>query len=191
MPLDATRNGLVLPLLGLLVEQPAHAYALTTRLTGRYPQLSATRSTVTTLLRSLAGAGLLRGSTPERVGNRPPRTAYQLTAAGVAHFRLRVEEDLTAAQVASTGFVTALAYVGILPATRAVTILQARSGRLRSEEAALPDDPIGVPEIHMIEVAYWRHLLTAEADWTATLAARIRAGDLAWPSGPTSAEATS
>jgi hypothetical protein len=38
IPLDATRNSLVLPTLGLPVEQPAHAYEVTARLASRYPQ---------------------------------------------------------------------------------------------------------------------------------------------------------
>jgi hypothetical protein len=39
MPLDALANPLVVPLLGLLLERPAHAYELTQRLAVRYPHL--------------------------------------------------------------------------------------------------------------------------------------------------------
>ena len=49
VPLDATRNSLVLPILGLLVEQPAHAYDVAARLEARYPQLKTRRSSVVTL----------------------------------------------------------------------------------------------------------------------------------------------
>src|SRR3954452_1569249 len=126
MPSDATRNPFVLPLLGLLVEQPAHAYDLAARLAGRYPQLGVTRSSVTTLLKSLADAGLVSGRTPERVGNRPARTAYELTPDGLALFRDRVEEGVRDAQPASTAFLTALAYLGILPRPQAAAILTER-----------------------------------------------------------------
>jgi hypothetical protein len=43
----------VLPLLGLLVERPAHPYELATRLNDRYRFLSTQRSSVTTLAKSL------------------------------------------------------------------------------------------------------------------------------------------
>ena len=58
MPLDALANRLVLPLLGLLVERPAHPYELTARLNERYRFLTVQRSSVTTLVKSLAAAGL-------------------------------------------------------------------------------------------------------------------------------------
>jgi DNA-binding PadR family transcriptional regulator len=181
MPLDATRNSLVLPLLGLLVEQPAHAYDLTTRLTARYAHLTATRNSVTSLLRSLAAAGLVRPRPPERVGKRPPRTAYELTPAGVDTFRARVEEGLRDATPASPDFVTALAYVSILARTRAVEILQARIARLRRERDALDEvAPPEVDDIRMIEVSYWRRVLTSEAVWLSGLGARISEGDYAW-----------
>ncbi|MEK8107200.1 PadR family transcriptional regulator [Micromonospora sp. M12] len=77
-------------MLGLLVEQPAHAYDLTTRLRERYGYLSVTRSTVTSLLKALEKAGLVSSRLPERVGKRPPRTAYELTTAGLADFRRKV-----------------------------------------------------------------------------------------------------
>ena len=83
MPLDATRNSLVLPIIGLLVEQPAHAYELTARLAARYPHLKIRRSSVVTLLKSLADGGLLAPGTPESVANRPARTAYRPTDAGI------------------------------------------------------------------------------------------------------------
>ena len=53
MPSNATQNSLALPMLGLLVEEPAHGYDITTRLRQRYGHLSVTRSTVTSLLKTL------------------------------------------------------------------------------------------------------------------------------------------
>ncbi|MEV6909150.1 helix-turn-helix transcriptional regulator [Amycolatopsis sp. NPDC051071] len=180
MPLDASRNSLVLPLLGLLVEQPSHAYDLAARLRERYGQLSATRSTVTTLLKTLEGAGLVASRVPERVGNRPPRTAYELTATGMADFRRRVEEGLREGQAASVDFVMAIAYVGALPEGDAVSILDSRADRLDRELATLREQPGGVAEVHMLEVAYWRTIIAAETSWLRTLASRIRSHDIDW-----------
>ncbi|WP_433343839.1 PadR family transcriptional regulator [Micromonospora sp. CA-111912] len=182
MPLDASRNSLVLPLLGLLVEQPSHAYDLTTRLRDRYGHLPVTRSTVTSLLKALERAGLVAARAPERVGNRPPRTAYGLTEAGVTDFRRKVEEGLRDAQVASVDFIMAVAYLGILPAGHATSILDARAARLDQELTALREQPDGVVEAHMLEVAYWRTVVAAEAGWIKNMAARIRSHDIDWPS---------
>ncbi|GAA2646346.1 PadR family transcriptional regulator [Paractinoplanes durhamensis] len=181
MPSDATRNGLVLPMLGLLVEQPAHAYDVAVRLAGRYPQLAVTRSSVTTLLKSLTDAGLTRGRDPERVGRRPARTVYELAPPGLALFRERVEEGLRDGLPASTGFLTALAYLGVLPRVVAAGVLGARIERLRRDHDGLPPDPPGLAEIQMIEVAYWRTVLSNEIAWLTAVARRVESGDLAWP----------
>ncbi|MEU4236473.1 helix-turn-helix transcriptional regulator [Actinoplanes sp. NPDC026619] len=181
MPLDATRNGLVLPMLGLLVEEPAHAYDVAVRLAGRYPQLTVTRSSVTTLLKSLAGAGLVRAREPERTGRRPARTVYELTPAGLELFWGRVGEGLKEGTPASVAFLTALAYLGVLPRATAASVLGERLARLRRELDALPPDPPALAEIQMIEVAYWRTILSNEIAWLSAVATRVESGDLAWP----------
>src|SRR3954468_10665587 len=86
VPLDALANRLVLPLLGLLVERPSHPYELAARLNDRYRFLATQRSSVTTLAKSLVEAGLIRPRRSTRVGNRPARTAYELTDAGMKDF---------------------------------------------------------------------------------------------------------
>ncbi|WFE66485.1 PadR family transcriptional regulator [Micromonospora sp. WMMD714] len=184
MPSDATRNSLVLPMLGLLVEEPAHGYDITTRLRQRYGHLSVTRSTVTSLLKTLEKAGLIYSRHPERVGNRPPRTAYELTAAGLADFRHRVEAGVRDTVAASVEFVMAVAYVGILPIDRAASVLDGRADRLDRELAALSALPDGdVLEVHMLEVAYWRTIVAAEVAWIRNMVRRIRSHEISWPTG--------
>ncbi|MEV4764862.1 helix-turn-helix transcriptional regulator [Micromonospora chokoriensis] len=186
MPLNASRNSLVLPILGLLVEQPAHAYDITTRLRERYGHLSVTRSTVTSLLKALEKAGLVYSGPPERVGKRPPRTAYELTASGLADFRYKVEVGVRDTPAASVDFVMAVAYVGILPIDQAACILDGRADRLDQELAALSELPEGdVLEVHMLEVAYWRTIVATEATWIRTLLRRIRAREIGWPNQQT------
>ncbi|MBW4721977.1 PadR family transcriptional regulator [Saccharothrix obliqua] len=179
MPSDASHNSLVLPLLGLLVEQPAHAYDLTGRLNERYGHLTATRSTVTSLLKTLERNGFLVARTPESVGNRPPRTTYELTEQGVADFRARVETGVARALPASVDFTLAVSYLGVVPAARAEEVLRARAERLTGELADLVL-PAHVPEVHMLEVPYWRSIVTTEIAWLRESADRIRTGDLDW-----------
>jgi len=175
MPLDAVRNSLVLPILGLLVEQPTHAYAVTARLETRYPLLKIRRSSVVTLLKSLADGGLLAADAPQSVANRPTRTVYRPTDAGIDLFRSRVREALTGTAPASADFLTAVAYLGILPAAEAITVLRARAERLRRETPVIPP---GLPEIQMIEVHYWLRVLATEISWLTETADRLAGGDL-------------
>ena len=168
-------------MLGLLVEEPVHAYDLAGRLAGRYPQLAVTRSSVATLLKSLADAGLVVGREPERVGRRPARTVYELTGDGLGLFRERVEEGLRDGVPASAGFLTALAYLGVLSRVVAGEVLRGRVERLEGDLRGLPEDLTGLPEIQMIEVAYWRTVLGNEIAWLSALVARVASGDLAWP----------
>ena len=181
MPLDALANRLVLPLLGLLVERPAHPYELTARLNERYRFLTVQRSSVTTLVKSLAGAGLIHAQRPQRVGKRPSRRVYELTDAGLHEFRARVTAQVEQAPAASPRFTLALGYIGILSRANATAVLQRRLAALRLERAAIPSLPRGRTEVHMIEVAYWKTVLDTEIEWLDALVRRIATRDIAWP----------
>ncbi|MBB2948010.1 DNA-binding PadR family transcriptional regulator [Actinoplanes lutulentus] len=172
MPLDASRNSLVLPILGLLAERPAHAYDLAGRLRERCGHLPVTRSTVATLLKSMARAGLVTAREPGRVGNRPPRTVYETTPAGVTGFHDKVEAGLRDAPAASMDFVLALGYAEVLAAERTALILEDRAARLLASGDAPGRGPL--------ENEYWRGMVTAEIEWITGLARRIRSGELAW-----------
>jgi DNA-binding PadR family transcriptional regulator len=181
VPLDALANRLVLPLLGLLVEHPAHPYELAQRLNERYRFLGAQRSSVSTLVKSLADAGLVRPRRPKRVGNRPARTAYEMTPAGLEAFRARVTAQIEQAPAASSRFTLGLAYIGILPRTAAAAALRTRVVLLQQERDAIPPLGRGKTEVHMIEVAYWKAVLEREIQWLDTLIDRIISRDIAWP----------
>ena len=181
VPLDALANRLVLPLLGLLVERPAHPYELAARLNDRYRFLSTQRSSVATLAKSLAEGGLIRPQRSKRVGNRPARRAYELTDAGMKEFRARVTAQIEEAPAASDRFTLGLAYIGILSRTKAATALRRRVVSRRQELAAIPGIPPGEPEVHMIEMAYWKAVLEAEIRWLDTFIVRITSRDIIWP----------
>jgi hypothetical protein len=117
---------------------------------------------------------------PGRVGNRPPRTEYELTAPGEACFRGKVESGLRDTPAASVDFALAVAYLGSLPADEAVTLLSARAERLAAEQAALPAGSAAMAELRTLEQGYWHGLVAAELAWTAALVARIRSAELAW-----------
>jgi DNA-binding PadR family transcriptional regulator len=181
MPLNALENGLVVPILGLLVERPLHPYELTAKLSQRYPHLSARRSSVTTLMKTLAQSGLIHPRAVERVGGRPARTVYEPTPAGIESLRARVETQLRDGTPASADFVTALAYIGLLSAVEARLLLAERARRAEAQAAALPPVAADEHEVHMIEVSYWRAILDAERAWMATVAERLATTTIQWP----------
>jgi DNA-binding PadR family transcriptional regulator len=184
VPRDALDNPLVLPLLGLLVEQPAHPYDLTTRLADRYRHLEVRRSSVTTLAKSLAAAGLVQAQRRRRVAGRPTRTPYELTDAGYDHVRTKVSGDVVSARPGSKAFILAISYLGILPAGAAAEALRRRLTALRSE-LTTASAPHSLPEYQMLEVSYWRQLLQTEIDWVERLRERLVAGRIKWPVIPT------
>ncbi|MEV6345149.1 PadR family transcriptional regulator [Actinoplanes sp. NPDC051851] len=165
MPQDASQNSLVLPILGLLGESPVHAYDLATRVRERCPHLDPTRSTVATLLKSMARAGLVTPNEPEQVGNRPPRTEYELTEAGRVRYREKVEAGLRDSPAGSVDFVVALTHLAAIDSGRAAELLRARMRRLEEDYAVLSD----TSRPPAPEASYWRGILSAEIAWVATL----------------------
>lgn len=180
MPTTALHSKLSLPILGLLLEQADHPYGLTSRLNDRYRHLRASRSSITTLAKSLADADLVVPRAPERVGNRPPRTIYDLTDAGITHMRHRIEEAIRTAPAMDADFVTALAYIGLLNRDLAEEVLDERTRRIQQEIDDLSDSPTDLAEIKMIEVDYWLRMLASEASWLEQFRDRIESGRIEW-----------
>ncbi|MEV3925706.1 PadR family transcriptional regulator [Actinomadura coerulea] len=182
MPLTAVDNPLALRLLGLLVEQPMHQYALTVALNERYPYLSAKSGSVYALVRSLEVAGWVAPTGVEQMGNRPARTVYALTDQGWDVFKERVRRQIREVKVTTSAFVDALAYLGTLDPAEAPRVLRGRQESLEQQIAELEQaSDTGLPEITMIEVDFVLHQLRSEARWIRALIARIDAGELAWP----------
>ncbi|WP_043514012.1 MULTISPECIES: PadR family transcriptional regulator [unclassified Actinoplanes] len=180
MPTNALANPLVLPILGLLAERPRHAYALFSELRSRYTYLGVRNSTVYTLLNTLVDAGWLR---PTPVGT--DRQEFRLTPAGRQALAERVEREIRDGALGDrTAFLTALAYLGILTPDAAAATLEIRAGRVHHEQERLAhalDAATGVPELHMIEIHFYRDQLQREHAWLDATARRTRSGALAWP----------
>jgi DNA-binding PadR family transcriptional regulator len=187
VPTDALANPLVLPILGLLVEQPRHAYAIFDELRARYAFLRVRNSTVYTLLNTLTGAEWIT-ATPAT----DDRQQYRLTQTGRRILAERVEHDIRETGLADvTAFMTSLAYVGTLSPAAAAQALQTRAGRVRAEMArlavALNSD--AVSELHMIEAHYFLDRLQHDCAWLDATIERVRSGDLTWPNRNQSAAA--
>lgn len=185
MPLKAVDNPLALRLLGLLVERPMHTYALGRELAERYPHVRARSGSLYTLTTSLIDAGWIAPTGTEQAGNRPARTVYALTPRGWQAFRERVGRQVREAEVETSAFVDALAYLGALDQDEAVDALRERVGsldeRIAGLEAAARKAVGAVPELFMIETAFVAHQMRSESDWIRNLITRIADGSLPWP----------
>ncbi len=181
MPTDALANPLVLPILGLLVERPRHAYAIFDELRTRYAYLRVRNATVYTLLNTLNDAAWITAG-QSSAGD---RQQYVLTETGRRVLAERVKHGIRETGLADVAaFMTSLAYLGILTPDAAADALQSRADRVQEETqqlgAALSTDEVS--ELHMIETHYLLDRLRHDLAWLNTTVQRIRSGALAWPS---------
>ncbi len=178
MPKSALDNPLLLPILGLLIEQPRHPYAIFAELRHRYPYLRVRNATVYTLLETLK---TLQWAETEQDAEHEVLSA---TAAGSAALAERVEGEIRGGDLTGgSSYMTALAYLSIMPPERAALALRARATAVADEtrrlRAAL--DEARASEVHMIEVHYLLARLDHDRQWLAVTARRIETGDLSWP----------
>lgn len=164
MPTSALANPLVLPILGLLAEQPRHAYALFSQLRSRYAYLAVRNATVYTLLNTLVETGWLSPRSEST-----DRQEFSLTSAGRHALADRVTHELQDGDLAErSAFLTALAYLGIVTPDAAASALQRRADRIQHEETRLAhalEEASDIPELHMIETHFYRDQLHHERAW--------------------------
>lgn len=187
MPLRATDNPLVLPLLGLLLESPRHQYALLTELRSRYGTRVRTGS-LYTLVGSLRDAGWIEPADRDPVpsDNKAPPVIFHITPAGRGEFTRRVAADLTDTNPTNAArFVTALAYIGILDRATAITRLTKRIDALkqRAEEWEQSIETSDLSPIFMIEADFAASQTRHDISWLKQFISRIDDPAFDWPTG--------
>lgn len=185
MPLRATDNPLVLPLLGLLLEKPRHQYALLTELRSRYGTRVRTGS-LYTLVNSLREAGWIEQTDSDvpPSGDKASPVVFRVTPAGRDEFTRRVAADLTDTDPTNaTRFVTALAYIGILDRATAIATLTTRIDALkqRAEEWEQSIETSGLSPIFMIEADFVASQTRHDITWIEQFIQRISDTNYAWP----------
>lgn len=110
MPKSALDNPLILPILGLLVEQPRHPYAVFAELRRRYPFLQARNATVYTLIETLKALGWVQ------TRDAGEHETLHPTSAGADALAERVEAEVRGGDLTGgPSSVAALAYLSIMP----------------------------------------------------------------------------
>ncbi|GAA1936521.1 PadR family transcriptional regulator [Kitasatospora viridis] len=192
MPRKALDNPIVLAVLGLLLEQPAHPYQMLAELHGRSAHHAAavTRGTLYNTVAAMAEAGWLADQGQQRSGNRPERTVYSLTEAGRAELVRRLDQQIRTPEREFSQFLGAVAYLGALGKSGALTALAERTDRL-AERTAEDERRLaevlasGMPRLFMIEAEYAIAQARSELAWLHELAEQVADGRLAWPTSPT------
>jgi DNA-binding PadR family transcriptional regulator len=186
-------NSLGLAVLGLLMESPAHPHAMaaTLRERGMDRVFKVTTGSLYDVVRALERAEWIEARETVRVGARPERTVFQLTAQGRKEFTRWVDELIRVPADEYPKFLAAVSYLGALGPDGAVAALRERAGRVRASmeeirrEHREAMEAGEAPRLFVIEAEYAVRMQQAELGWIEEIVDDIEAGRLAWPSSET------
>ncbi|QIS11431.1 PadR family transcriptional regulator [Nocardia arthritidis] len=188
MPARVLDNPIVVAVLGLLLERPAHPYQIFAELRSRSEHYAAVvnRGTLYNVVSAIADAGWAVPEGQQRNGNRPEHTVYALTPEGTAELVRRLDAAIRNPGREFSAFLGAVSYLGALGPEGAVAALTERAAKLR-ERADIDAGKLrechadGVPRLFVIEAEYALAQAHSEIAWVESVVAEIRSGTLAWP----------
>ncbi len=183
------KNPLGMAVLGLLLEAPLHPHAMaaTLRERGMDRAFKVTTGSLYDVVRALVREGWIEARETVKVGARPERTIYGLTAAGQEEFTRWVDRLVREPQEEFPKFLSAVSYLGALGPAGAVEALRERADRLRASVEEIRRSHLEaldrVPRLFVIEVEYAARMTEAELAWVEEVVGEIEAGGLTWPEG--------
>lgn len=168
--------------LALLRERPMHGYEMFQTLVARHGDrtLKVRPGSLYHVVYRLADEKLIRQTGTGRNGNRPERTTYELTDAGVDALTERVRELVAQPVNEFDKFVVALAEIDHLDPAIAVEALRHRISVLEAsadEMRALGAARVGPPR-HLVVLDYLLATTTAQIDWLRRFVDTLRSGRL-------------
>lgn len=182
---------LAVMLLALLAEREMHPYEMFQTLVERGEDrlVKVRPGSLYHTVERLAEAELIRTTGIDRAGNRPERTRYALTEAGLRRLQARVTEMLRAPVNEYPQFLIALDEAHNLPREQVIDLLSEYAAALATDLAEITEalDGAGVsavPEVYWLSWKYLLHTKQAELDWVGSLIERIKSKDLEWPNYP-------
>ncbi len=178
-------NPLALAVLACLGERPMHPYEIssTLRHRGKEQSIKLNYGSLYSVVAALQKHGLIAEREKVREGNRPERTVYEITPAGTDEFEDWLSELLSTPTHDPSTLESALSLIAGLPPDEAARLLEERVSRLDLELRAVAASndwarERGLPEVFLVESTFRETMLTAERDYAAQLATRIREGSL-------------
>lgn len=172
--------------LALLQEGDMHPYEMARLLRGRHDDrlLPVTNGTLYHTVGRLQKCGLLVEVGIDRDGNRPERTTYAVTDAGIEAIRVWLQRELPRID-RPADFRIALAEAHNLERAEVLALLRERRSALVDDHALHRDYLVrardkGVPEQVLVEIERQEALLDAELRWLDSLLARLEADGIPW-----------
>lgn len=174
-----------LAVLALLAEQPRHPYDMLRLIRERRQEfVTGLPRSVYHAVERLLATELIEPAEVSRRGNRPERTVYRITTAGLSEYVAWVSELLSTPQLAHTPFSAAISLLAGLPVDGVAACLRARAAVLERELGALREQRRallqGVPRVALLETEYAYALGQAELAWLRQVIADIERGVLSW-----------
>lgn len=178
-------NPLALAVLSCLWERPMYPYEMTTSLRerGKEDSIRLNFGSLYAVIKSLEKHALIEATHTERVGNRPERIVYAITAEGKVEAVNWLRELIAEPVKEYPAFETGLSLLPMLTPADATMLLGDRVERLdadlRGRELERQSPQLQqLPELFLIEFDYRVAMLRAERAFAADLVGRIRSGDL-------------
>jgi len=173
--------------LALLAERPMHPYEMYQTLVHRSEDriVKVRPGSLYHTIERLEKHGFVRATGTEREGNRPERTTYAPTDAGLTALAERVGEMLATPVNEYPEFPVAIAEAHNLARQTVIELLTRRLSALRADQEFL-EAGVATLEAKRLEPKYWldvRYLLAmgrAEVDWLEALLHDIRSGAITW-----------
>jgi DNA-binding PadR family transcriptional regulator len=181
------KNPLGMAVLGLLLESPLHPHAMaaTLRERGMDRSFKVTTGSLYDVVRALMREGWIEARETVKVGARPERTIYGLTAVGREEFTRWVDRLVREPQPEFPKFLSAVSYLGALGPGGAVEALRERAQRLRASledmRGSHRDALEQVPRLFVVEVEYAVRMAEAELGWVEEIIGDVESGRLPWP----------
>lgn len=188
MPANVLSNALVVAVLGILVEGPAHAYRLHIELKRRrlVSDRKPSRGTLYNVMNAMKRQGWIEAGAVGRADNRPERVPYSLTCMGFEELRQRLDKQIRKPDWSPDSFFHSVSHLGVLGRIGACDALRERSAHVKEEirrdaKAHRTALAAGVPRLFVLEAEYVQHRRRAELRWLQRIADEIETGDLKWP----------
>ena len=172
--------------LALLRESPMHPYQMQRLLRFRHKDeiLALKRGSLYHAIGRLLRADLIAVETTGRDGNRPERTTYRLTSAGLDEFKLTLRKIIATPRREPSEYMAAISFLVHLDPKEAARQLKQRLRELDAEieqrTTGLAAASAHVQRINLIESEYLLAMLHAERTWTSSIEKEIRKGKLTW-----------
>jgi DNA-binding PadR family transcriptional regulator len=170
--------------LALLRERPMHGYemvqTLLTRHVGRVVKVRP--GSLYHVVYRLAEEKLVRPTATGRAGNRPERTTFEITDAGVDALSERVRELVATPVNEFPRFVAGLAEIHNLDRETAVLAVRTRVAALEADLAEMESarDASNAPTMYLTALDYLLATTRSKVDWLRGFADSVESGRLDW-----------